>query len=80
MHISYSDHTRTRHQSLFIMINHMKAHHPPETKRKTSEVSHHTHESLFKKKEKKRRGEDDKRKSIDDGQVSLFTHAHGQSI
>ena len=33
-----------------------------------------------KKKEKKRRGEDDKSKSIDDGQVSLFTHAHGQSI
>ena len=33
-----------------------------------------------KKREKKRRGEDDKSKSIDDGQVSLFTHAHGQSI
>ena len=24
--------------------------------------------------------EDDKSKSIDDGQVLLFTHAHGQSI
>ena len=34
MHISYSDHTHTRHQSLFVMINHIKAHHPPETKRK----------------------------------------------
>ena len=74
MHISYSDHTRTRHQSLFIMINHMKAHHPPETKRK---VSHHAHGSLFKKKEKR---QGDKSKSIDDGQVSLFTHAHDQSI
>jgi len=42
-------------------------------------VSHHTHGALLKKK-KKRRGEDDKSKSIDDGQVSLFTHAHGQSI
>jgi hypothetical protein len=63
------------------MINHMKAHDLTETKRKRSEVSHHTHKSLFKKKrEKKRRGEDDKSKSIDDGQVSLCTHAHGQSI
>ena len=34
-----------------------------------------------KKKEKERKkGEDDKRKSIDEGQVSLFTHAHDQSI
>ena len=29
---------------------------------------------------KREKGEDDKSKSIDDGQVSLFTHAHGQSI
>ena len=29
---------------------------------------------------KKEKGEDDKIKSIDDGQVSLFTHAHDQSI
>ena len=34
MHISYFDHTRTRHQSMFVMIKHTKAHHPPETKRK----------------------------------------------
>ena len=34
MHIPYFDHTRTRHQSLSIMINHTKARHPPETKRK----------------------------------------------
>ena len=33
-----------------------------------------------KRRERKRRGEDDKSKGIDDGQVSLFTHAHGQSI
>ena len=33
-----------------------------------------------KKKEKnERKGKDDKSKSIDDGQVSLFTHAHDQS-
>ena len=57
MHISYSDHTRTRHQSLSVMVNRTKAHHPPETKRKTSEVSHHTHESLFKKKEREREEE-----------------------
>ena len=47
-------------------------------KKKISKVSHHTHESLLKKRE--RRGEDDRCKGIDDGQVSLFTHAHGQSI
>ena len=34
MHTLYYDHTRTRHQSLSIMVNHIKAHHPPETKRK----------------------------------------------
>ena len=34
MHIPYFDHTRTRHQSLSIMINHTKARHPPETKQK----------------------------------------------
>ena len=34
MHIPYFDHTRTRHQSLSIMINHTKARHPPESKRK----------------------------------------------
>ena len=34
MHIPYFDHTRTRHQSLSIMINHTKARHPRETKRK----------------------------------------------
>ena len=79
MYISYLGHTRTRHKSLSVIINHTKAHHPPETKRKTSKVSHHTHESLFKKK-RERRGEDDRRKGIDDGQVSLFTHAHGQSV
>ena len=32
------------------------------------------------KKREKERGEDDKSKSINDGQVSLFTHAHGQGI
>ena len=45
-------------------------------KQKKSKVSHHAHGSLFKKKKE----EDDKSKSIDDGQVSLFTHAHDQSI
>ena len=74
MYISYFGHTHTRHQSLSVMINHTKAHHPPETKRKTSKVSHHTHVSSLKKRE------DDKSKSIDDGQVSMFTLAHGQSI
>ena len=39
----------------------------PWNKKKTSKVSHHTHESLFKKKETKRRGKDDKSKSMDDG-------------
>ena len=78
MHISYLDHTHTRHQSLSVMINSTKAHHPPETKRKASKVSHHTHGFLFKKKEKKR-GEDDKSKNIDDGQVPMFTLAHGHS-
>ena len=34
MRIPYFDHTRTRHQSLSIMINHTKARHPPEIKRK----------------------------------------------
>ena len=29
--------------------------------------------------EKKERGEDDKSKNIDDGQVSIFTLAHGES-
>ena len=29
--------------------------------------------------ERRKKGEDDKSKSIDDGQVSLFTHAHDQS-
>ena len=53
-----------------------KAHHPPKTKRKASKVSHHTHGFLFKK---KKRGEDDKSKNIDDGQVPMFTLAHGQS-
>ena len=76
MYISYLGHTRTRHQSLFVMTN-TKAHHPPETKRKASKVSHHTHGFLFKK--KKKRGEDDKSKNIDDGQVPMFTLAHGQS-
>ena len=52
-----------------------KAHHPPETKRKASKVSHHTHGFVFKKK----RGEDDKSKNIDGGQVPMFTLAHGQS-
>ena len=32
--ISYFDHTRKRYQLLSVMINHTKAHHPPETKRK----------------------------------------------
>jgi hypothetical protein len=31
------------------------------------------------KKKEKKRGEDDKSKSIDDGQVSLFTPTHDQS-
>ena len=79
MYISYFGHTRTRHQSLSVMINHTKVHHPPETKRKASKMSHHTHGSSLKKNREKR-GEDDKSKSIDDGQVLLFTHAHGQSI
>ena len=30
----YFDHTRTWHQSLSVMVNHTKARHPPETKRK----------------------------------------------
>ena len=76
MHISYSDHTRTRHQSLSIMVNHTKGSSSPENKKKTSKVSHHTHGSLFAKKREK----DDKSKSIDDGQVSMFTLADDQSI
>ena len=36
-------------------------------------------EPCLKKREKERR-EDDKNKSINGGQVSLFTHAHGQGI
>jgi hypothetical protein len=35
------------------MINHTKAHHPPETKRKASKVSHHTHGSSLKKIERR---------------------------
>ena len=38
-------------------------------------MSHHTHGFVFKKK----RGEEDKSKNIDDGQVPMFTLAHGQS-
>ena len=34
MHIPYFDYTRTRHQSLSIVINHTKAPHPPEKERK----------------------------------------------
>ena len=34
VHISYFDHTCTRHQSPPVMVNRTKAHHPPETKRK----------------------------------------------
>ena len=55
MHIPYFDHTRTRHQSLSIMVNHTKGSSSPWNKKKTSKVSHHTHGSLFalKKKEGK---------------------------
>ena len=75
MYISYLGHTRTRHQSLAVMT-HTKAHHPPETRRKARKVRYHTHGSSLKK---KKRGEDDKSKNIDDGQVPMFTLAHGQS-
>ena len=76
MHIPYFDHTRTRHQSLSIMINHTKARHPPETKRKQVKWVI----MLMDPCSKKKKGEDDKSKSIDDGQVLLFTRAHDQSI
>ena len=76
MHISYFDHTRTWHQSLSVMINHTKAHHPPETKRKQVKWVI----MLMDPCSKKKKGKDDKSKSMDDGQVSLFTHAHDQSI
>ena len=57
MYISYFDHTRTRCQSLSIMINYTKAHHPPETEKKTSKVSHRAHGSLsLKNKERKKKG------------------------
>ena len=58
------------------MINSTKAHHPPETKMKASKVTHHTHGSLFKK--KRRREGKMIRAKIYDGQVSMFTLAHGQ--
>ena len=58
------------------MNNLAKARHPPE---KNKKVSHHAHGSLFEQKKKGRKGKDDKSKSIDDGQVSRFTHAHDQS-
>jgi len=48
----------------------------PLKQKENKKVSHHAHESLF---EQKKRGKDDKSKSIDDGQVSLFTHAHDKS-
>jgi len=62
----YSGHTRTRvnHYPSWSVIQGSSS---PWNKKKTSKVSHHTHESLFKKKETKRRGKDDKSKSIDDG-------------
>ena len=48
---------------------------------KTSKVSHHAHGSLFEKNRgRRKKGEDEKSKSIDDVQVSLFTHAHDQGI
>ena len=59
------------------MVNHTKAHHPPETKRKQVKWVIILMDPCSKKKE---RGEDDTSKSINDGQVSLFTDAHGQSI
>ena len=54
----------------------MKAHHPPEIKRNKKSESLYSWILV----QKKERGEDDTSKSINDGQVSLFTDAHGQSI
>ena len=56
------------------MINHTKARHPPETKRKQVKWVIMLMDPCSKK-----RGKDDKSKSKDDGQVSLLSHAHYQS-
>ena len=73
----YFDHTRTRHLPLSVMSNLAKARHPPETNKKESESS--CSWILVRVKKRERKGKDDKSKSIADGQVSLFTHAHDQS-
>ena len=54
-----------------------KAHHPPKIKRKQVKWFIILMNPCQKK---ERRGEDDRSKNINDGQVSLFTHEHGQSI
>ena len=78
LHIPHFDHTRTRHQSLSVMINHTKAHHSPETKRKQVKWVIMLMDPCSKKREREK-GEDDKSKSIDDEQVSLTTLAPDQS-
>ena len=78
MHTLYFDHTRTRHQSQSVSHEDLaKARHPLEKKKKTrkSVIMLMNPCSSKKKKKKKERG-----KSINDGQVSLFTHAHDQNI
>ena len=63
MHISYFDRTHTWHQSMSVMINHTKAHHPPETKRKQVKWVI----MLMDPRLKKEKGEDDK------SSVSVYT-------
>ena len=76
MHTLYFDHTRTRHQSQSVSHEDLaKARHPPEKKKKTRKWVI----MLMNPCSSKKKGKDDKSKSIDDGQVSLFTHAYDQS-
>ena len=79
MHTLYFDHTRTQHQSLFVSQEDLEKALTPLKRKRKKESESSCSWILVRAKKKKRKGKDDKSKSIDDGQVSLFTHAHDQS-